>query len=359
LKSGQDGRSISAALRPAPGRPRLPLPILPTYRPGTVESSLHPVELGPGIARRFLDADQKPPAPAAPNPDTIATIGAADMIRDLVLPITDTSGDGNALEMALALADYAKAHLAVVATIYLPAPVPGAWGVPPNAASMQRIHAETRAMAEAQAERLRDRLGRETVPSEVRLVETVAASPQHKVALHTRHADLAVMTSAHGDSLGERSAVRAFFSSQLLESGRPVLVVPPPCKVKMPPRHVVVAWRPTREASRALHDAMPLLRAAGSVDVLEIEADSEARTDDGALPGADIATHLARHDLRVRVVTKRGESVTTELLRHCEESGAQLLVAGGYGHSRFREWVLGGTTRELLQFAQVPVLFSH
>lgn len=281
------------------------------------------------------------------------------MLRDLILPITDTPGDSNALEMALALAGHAQAHLTVVATVYLPAPVPGAWGVPPDAASMQRIHAETRAMAQAQAERLRDRLDREAAPSELRLIETVAANPQHKVALHTRYADLAVMTSAKDDGFGERSAVRAFFSAQLLESGRPVLIVPPQCSAKMPPRHVVVAWRPTREATRALHDAMPLLRAAESVDVLEIETEPEARADDGAQPGADIATHLARHDLKVRVVIKRGESVTTELLRHCEESGAQLLVAGGYGHSRFREWVLGGTTRELLQFAHLPVLFSH
>jgi nucleotide-binding universal stress UspA family protein len=289
----------------------------------------------------------------------IANVGASDMIRDLVLPITDTSGDGNAMEMALALAGYAQAHLAVVGTVCLPAPVPGTWGVPPDAASMQRIHDETRAMAQVRAERLRERLSRETVLSEVRLVETVAANPQHKVALHTRYADLAVMTSAKDDGLGERSAMRTFFSAQLLESGRPVLIVPPQCSVKIPPRHVVVAWRPTREATRALHDAMPLLRAAESVDVLEIETDLEPRSDDGAQPGADIATHLARHDLKVRVVVKRGESVTTELLRHCEESGAQLLVAGGYGHSRFREWVLGGTTRELLQFAHLPVLFSH
>lgn len=281
------------------------------------------------------------------------------MFKDLILHITDTPGDGNALDMALALAEHAHAHLTVVGSVYLPAPVPGAWGVPPDASWMQRIYAETRAMAEAQAARLRDRIDRESVPSEVRLIESVAADSLHKAALHTHYADLAVMTSAQGD-LGERSAVRAFFSALLLESGRPVLIVPPHCQVKMPPRHVVVAWRPTREASRALHDAMPLLRAAESVDVLEIEAGPEERSEDGAQPGADIATHLARHDLKVRVVVQQsGGSVTTELLRHCEQSGAQLLVAGGYGHSRFREWVLGGTTRELLQFAQLPVFFSH
>jgi nucleotide-binding universal stress UspA family protein len=78
-------------------------------------------------------------------------------------------------------------------------------------------------------------------------------------------------------------------------------------------------------------------------------------------PGADIATHLARHGLRVNLVNLRSDGlpVATVLLRHAAASEAQLLVAGGYGHSRLREWVLGGTTRELLAALHLPILFSH
>lgn len=121
-----------------------------------------------------------------------------------------------------------------------------------------------------------------------------------------------------------------------------------------------MAWRPTREATRALHDAMPLLRVAESIDVLEVDPDVGKRGG-GALPGADIATHLARHGLMVRVVlhTRSGESTAMAMIKHAERSGAELLVAGGYGHSRLREWALGGVTRELLQSTPVPVLFSH
>jgi nucleotide-binding universal stress UspA family protein len=137
-------------------------------------------------------------------------------------------------------------------------------------------------------------------------------------------------------------------------------VVPPGFKTHLPARHVVVAWRPTREAARALHDAMPLLHAAETVDVLELDPVGGERGD-GPQPGADIAVHLARHGLKVRVVVQKrtGESVAMALLGHVVQSGAGLLVAGGYGHSRFREWALGGVTRELLKSSSVPVLFSH
>lgn len=282
------------------------------------------------------------------------------MFKDLILPLTDSPGDASALEVALALASHANAHLAVVGTIYLPAPVPGAWGVPPDASSMQRIYEETRAMAEAQAARLRERLARETTSTEVRMVESVAASALPQSAMHSHYADLVVMTSAL-DSKGDRLAIHAFFGALLLESGRPVLVVPPGCKATFPPRHAVVAWRPTRESARALHDAMPLLRTCASVDLVEVESGPTGHSDDGQEPGADIAAHLARHGIKVRVVVlaQHRDTVASELMEHCAQTGAELLVAGGYGHSRFREWVLGGTTRDFLDSAQLPVLFSH
>lgn len=282
------------------------------------------------------------------------------MFKDLILPLTDSPGDGNALEAGLALARHANAHLAVARTIYLPAPVPGPWGVPPDATSMQRIYDEIRAAAEAQAASLRERLASELVATEVRLIESMAASALPQSVMHSHYADLVVMTSAQG-SQADRLPIHTLFGTLLLESGRPLLVVPPSWKVSFPPRHAVVAWRPTRESTRALHDAMPLLRTCASVDVAEVESGPVERSDDGQQPGADIAAHLARHGVNVRVVIlhQRGGSVAGELMEHCSRAGAELLVAGGYGHSRFREWVLGGTTRDLLDLATLPVLFAH
>lgn len=280
------------------------------------------------------------------------------MIKDLVFPITNTAGDGNALAAAVALAAREDAHLAVLVMINLPMPSPGPWGLLPDLA-MSEIFTTMRAKAESDAVEWRERLSTESVSPEVRVTESLFVEPPRTAAVHARYSDMSVMTAAT-DAVDDAPIIRAFFTALLLEAGRPVLVVPARFKSDRPAKHVVMAWRPTREATRALHDAMPLLRAAESIDVLEIDPASSERGD-GPLPGADIATHLARHGLKVRVVVHKrsGESTAMALLKHAERSGAELLVAGGYGHSRFREWVLGGVTRELLQFTPVPTLFSH
>lgn len=280
------------------------------------------------------------------------------MIRDLILPVTRTAGDHNALAHAIALAERAPAHLAVLSVINLPLPSPGPWGLMPDL-GMSELYVALRAQGETDAAAWRERLSRESIPSEVRVSESLFVEPPATAALHARYSDMSVMTSATDDADDAR-IIQDFFTALLLESGRPVLVVPPQFKSDRPAKHAVVAWRPTRESARALHDAMPLLHAAKSIDVLEIDPESGDQGE-GPQPGADIATHLARHGLKVRVVVHQRSDVTTAsaLIRHVQQSGAELLVAGGYGHSRLRQWALGGVTRELLGHTPVPVLFSH
>lgn len=280
------------------------------------------------------------------------------MVKDLVIPITNTAGDSNALAAAIAIAGRHNAHLSVLEIINLPVPATSPWGLMPDLATSE-VYNTLRTKAERNATAWRERLSGESISSEVRVTESLFVEPPRSAALHARYSDLAVMTAA-GDDAGDASVIHGFFTSLLLETGRPVLVVPPGFRTHRAAKHVVVAWRPTREATRALHDAMPLLHAAESVDVLEVDPVGGERGD-GPQPGADIAAHLERHGLKVRVVVlaRTGESVAMALLGHAGQSGAELLVAGGYGHSRFREWALGGVTRELLKSSSVPVLFSH
>lgn len=281
------------------------------------------------------------------------------MIRDLMLPMTGTAGDQNALQASVALAELMEAHLAVTESINLPVMLPGPLGFAPDA-MMSDVYDEIRNQGAGSAAKLRERLGRESISWEVRVIKSMGGDSSRTLALHARYADLSIMTAAPQQSAVEAEIVEAIFIALLFESGRPVLVIPPHHPAVLPISHAVVAWQPTREATRALHDALPLLLSAKTVDVLTVGPPIGEHLH-GERFGVDIAGHLARHGIKVNVVVRppQRETTATALLRHAVESGAQLLVAGGYGHSRLREWAMGGTTRELMRTISLPILFSH
>jgi nucleotide-binding universal stress UspA family protein len=122
----------------------------------------------------------------------------------------------------------------------------------------------------------------------------------------------------------------------------------------------LVGWNASREASRAVHDALPLLAKAESTCVF-LANPKRGLAAHGEEPGADIARHLARHGLKVEVAKTIADDVADSalLLNHASDMGADLLVMGAYGHSRLREFILGGVTRSLLREMTVPVLLSH
>ncbi len=143
-------------------------------------------------------------------------------------------------------------------------------------------------------------------------------------------------------------------------SGRPVLVVPYAGHFESVGGRVLIGWNATREAARAVNDAMPLLAIADAVTVLTI--DPRAGPDaHGELPGADISLHLARHGVKADIerTVSADIPVGDVLLSRAADLGAELLVTGAYGHSRVRELLLGGATRALLRSMTVPVLMSH
>lgn len=279
------------------------------------------------------------------------------MIRDLFMPLTGTSADTPALAAALVLAKALPAHLSVVQPFAMPAPSIEPWGMAPD---ITELYAELRGEARAYAERFRVRLQQEGVSFDLRLAESLFMEAPEVAALQARYADLGVVVAPVAGEPRDRVALRRLFAALLFDSGRPVLAVPQDRPLEWPIRRAMVAWMPTREATRALHDALPLLAHSADVDVVTVDPE-RGDFGHGDWPGADIGAHLARHGVRVETTTlpRQDQSVASVLLRHAVERGAQLLVAGGYGHSRFREWMLGGVTGELLGAAQVPVLFAH
>jgi len=278
------------------------------------------------------------------------------MYKDLVVPVTDTPGDEAAIEVALELARGSQARLTVLEMINLPMPSANPWGLMPDIA-MGDVYSRLRAQGEVNAERRRLRLADSGVDCEVRLVEALFTEPPRQAARLAHHADLLVVAGPVNDG-AEGSVAHAFAAALLLESGRPVLVVPPGARAPVAGGAVLLAWRTGAESARALHDALPLLRAASRVDVVTVDPDS---AEEGGDVLAEVATHLVRHGVRADAVSiaSRGRPVSQVLLEHAREMPAGLLVAGGYGHSRLREWVMGGATRELMLTSPIPVLFSH
>jgi nucleotide-binding universal stress UspA family protein len=178
------------------------------------------------------------------------------------------------------------------------------------------------------------------------------------VALHARHADLVVLGQADPED-GPPSAAGTV-AAALFDSGRPVLVVPYAGTFVTAGRRVLVGWNASREAARAVNDALPLLVGA---EVVTVSAVNPRRGLDGHgdEPGADIALHLARHGVKVDVEHSAAPEIEAAdiLLNRASELSADLLVVGAYGHSRLREMILGGVTRSLLRQMTVPVLMSH
>lgn len=179
------------------------------------------------------------------------------------------------------------------------------------------------------------------------------------VARAARYCDLTVLTQVDPDE--PASAAVLLPQDVLLQSGRPVMVLPYAGDWTLAPAaRILVGWNASREAARAMHDALPLLKAASSVEVVVFATPEDVDLDHGQLPGADIGLWLARHGVAVEakyIPAKVG--VGEALLSHAADMSADLIVAGGYGHSRWREAVLGGVTRTLLGSSPVPVLLSH
>ncbi|MGH8503906.1 MAG: universal stress protein [Gammaproteobacteria bacterium] len=177
---------------------------------------------------------------------------------------------------------------------------------------------------------------------------TMAGAVADVVVAYARYADLVIVgqTPQWGEDIAADTALRA---------GRPVVVVPQADPCPLDATRVLVAWDASREAARALHDALPLLRTAGQITMLSIGAAEQMP------PGVDIVEHLAAYGIDVAYEQEDGgeRDPGRSVLARAAELGCDLIVMGAYGHSPLRQRVLGGTSSYVLKHMAVPVLMSH
>jgi len=284
-------------------------------------------------------------------------------LRDLLV-VLHGSGRGNVvLGLALSLARRHDAHLTGLCPLELLYPTTLGLTLSgyPDALALQEAATQLEAQAQARAQGIeadfREQLRRNNVRGDWQVATGLAVDD---VACRARTADLLVLAQTDPDHPLPPIA-RHLVEDALMNSGRPLLIVPFAGDFDTIGTNVLIGWNGTREAARAAHDALMLIEPTASVTVLTVERARHA-SDSPQVPGADVAEHLARHGLKVsaaRTVTDGTISYADAILAYASDTGADLLVTGGYGHSRARELILGGVSRELLDHMTLPVLMSH
>jgi len=273
------------------------------------------------------------------------------VIKDIVVHLTGSEEDEKRLACAELISERFEAHLRGLYVYVMPElmgsdPVLMA-GVP----AMTLFYEEASSRAEEGLKRLKERFKLLLMPHDVQQLDVFAGTAGETLALKARTADIFVATRPYGDPADELHVE----ISVLFNSGRSCLFVPPGRAPAKWFGTIMVAWNGSRESARALAEAMPFLKLATTVSVVTVvEQGDDAKK-------SDIARHLSRHGVSVVLqdVTAGAEGAGPALLAEASRLGADMLVMGGYGHSRFREWVLGGTTRYVLETADIPVLMAR
>jgi len=272
-----------------------------------------------------------------------------DIIVNLGLGTSDPAG-----EYAVSVAEAFGAHLLGVAVAYEPV-IPGnvMGGIPPEVVEGQRT--ESNKKARAAISRFEQAAKRAGISMETRILSTSVSGAADQIGRIGRRFDLVVVGQPQRKNSMPDEVVD---EGVLFESGRPVIFVPFIQKGGLKADRIMVCWDGSRTATRAVADAMPFLKKAKQIEIVII-SDKAPKKDE--MPGADLGQHLARHGLKVEVkrITSPDIDVPSTILSYAADSSADMIVMGGYGHSRLREFVLGGATRGLLESMTVPVLMSH
>ena len=276
------------------------------------------------------------------------------MIKDIVVNLTIGVERDGAANYAVSLASIFKAHLVGVAFVYDPkVSVNLIVGIPAELIDAQR--AATKHLANEAVARFKE-LGKQAgVMTESQMIDVAPGHVGDTFGRLARSFDLSVIRQAEPNKAEQEVPI---IEGALFESGRSVIVVPYVQTQGAKFNCVMVGWDGSRAAARAIGDAMPVLERAKMIEIFTVVAGPTKNTE---LPGIDIGQHLSRHGLKVEVkrIPADGINVPEAILSHAADISADFMVMGGYGHSRLREYVLGGATRGILASMTLPTLMSN
>ncbi|NIZ14146.1 universal stress protein [Phaeobacter sp. HF9A] len=279
------------------------------------------------------------------------------MTYKTILTVRSTAdGDHTALTQAEALARRAEGHLDVLC-LGVDRTRVGYYDGGANAIAINAMMERARDEVKATQAAVESRLKASDVPHSISSAITPLGDISRVTAHHARFSDMVVMDLPYGAEHGPE--VEPIVEAALFEARTPVLVMPKGTELPLPPKTILVAWDESIEALVAVRKALPFLKTADLVRIAVIDPPQHGmeRSD----PGGMLCQMLARHGVscEIDVLSKTLPRVSDVLSRHATDTGAEMIVMGAYGHSRFRESILGGTTRYMLEHAEVPVLMAH
>lgn len=275
------------------------------------------------------------------------------MLKDVVVNLSSQGPRDFAAEYATSIAAMFGAHITGVSFVYEPVIPDGMLGgVPVDLIELQRQ--ENSKAANDAINRFDAAAKKAGLSAETRLLDATFGGAATSFAQISRRFDLVVV----GQAQRERGpADDLLIEGALFESGRPLVVVPYIQRRGITLERVLACWDGSRTAARAIGDAMPLLERAKAVEVVIVAEERKSEE----MTGANMNAHLVRHGVAASVkrIAKGDIAIQDALLSYAADSGADFMVMGGYGHSRLREFILGGVTRGILASMTLPVLMSH
>lgn len=274
------------------------------------------------------------------------------MIQDIIVNLAVGRSHDPAIDYAISVAKTFEADLVGIAFRYEPLFVAGAMeAIPTDFIETQR--AENAKAAREAIARFKGATANVDLPVEMQTIEAGLEDVPSAFGRLARTFDIAIVSQSEPEKLRPEDRI---VEAALFESGRPVIAVPYIQKDGLKLDRALVCWDGSRTAARALADAMPLLEFSKSIELVTVE--NGHKGDNVRL--ADVDRHLARHGLKAEAKRISADvDVASAILSHAADSSADFIVMGGYGHSRLREFILGGVTRDMLGAMTVPVLMSH
>ena len=274
------------------------------------------------------------------------------MIKDILVTLPTGDAPSLALDYAVSVARSFDAHLTGITFVQDPA---SAGSLFDSARVMDGCRREVEDAAAAAKVRFEETWRREGLSAKSMVLNEGAFSLPELFARTARRFDLTILPQP--DPENGRSA-EIMLDAALLGSGRPILIVPYFWEAGVKFGRILVCWDGSLNAARAIADGMPFLTRAKQVEVVTVATDGDG--DDGTI-GPDIGHHLSRHgaNVEVRKIVAHGQDASFKIRSHAAMRSVDLIVMGGYGHSRLREFVLGSATREILESTSVPILMSH